>query len=424
MLNLNNAVGLVNIIFFVIKVLLHHSVKRKDFVVKIIAKKTAASNYKKGYPILSSNLINYDYQHEDQGKIVQLLDDKGHFIANAYIGLENKGLGWVFSTNKSQMLDNAFISKKLNAAITKRTNFFNDTLTNAFRLFNGYGDGIGGITVDYYAGYLLINWYNEGIYKYRDLFIQNLIFLVEPKGIYQKFRFKQENYLADDEHIYGQKTPESFFILENGIKYCVDFEDGNMVGIFLDQRHVRKMLTSNFSQGKTVLNTFSYTGAFSIAALAGSAKSTTSVDLAKRSLPKTTDNLKINNFATDQEEIIVEDVFNYFKYALRKEHVFDIAILDPPSFAKSKKRSFSVLKDYSDIVQMITPLVAKNGYIIASTNNSQLPLEKFKYMVEKGIVDHNRSFEIKQIFRLPPDFSVNSAYPQGNYLKVILLKLD
>ncbi len=391
---------------------------------KIIIKKATIDKYKKGYPILSSNFINYSYKNEDQGKIVDLVDYKKNFIAKAYLGKQNKGLGWVFSHKQNATLDNNFIKHKITKAISLRSNLFNDCLTNAFRLFNSYGDGIGGITIDYFAGFLVINWYNKGILKYKDMIIQNLINSGKAKGIYQKFKFRHENTKEYINHIYGEKTPHSFFILENGVKYSINFEDGDMVGIFLDQREVRNLLTSNFSQEKTILNTFSYTGAFSIAGLAGLAKSTTSVDLAKRSLPKTLDNLKLNNFPIEQQEVIVEDVFNYFKYALRKKLLFDILILDPPSFAKSKKRNFSVLNDYSALVQMITPLVAKNGYIIASTNNSQLPLGKFKEMVENGIAYHNRHFEIKQIFRLPQDFSVNPAYPQGNYLKVLLLKLD
>ncbi len=391
---------------------------------KIIIKKTAIDKYKKGYPILSSNYINYSYKNEDQGKIVDLVDYNENFIAKAYLGKQNKGLGWVFSNKQNTSLDNSFFKDKIEKAISLRSKLFKDCHTNAFRLFNSFGDGIGGITIDYYAGFLVINWYNKGILKYKDLIIQNLLNSGKAKGIYQKFKFKHENTKEYVNHIYGKKAPQSFFILENGVKYCINFEDGEMVGIFLDQREVRKLLTSSFSQEKSVLNTFSYTGAFSIAGLAGSAKSTTSVDLAKRSLLKTLDNLKINNLTTDQQEIIVEDVFNYFKYALRKKLLFDILILDPPSFAKSKKRSFSVLNDYSALVQMIIPLVAKSGYIIASTNNSQLPLDKFKDMVEKGIASHNRPFEIKQIFRLPQDFSVNPVYPQGNYLKVLLLKLD
>ena len=114
-----------------------------------------------------------------------------------------------------------------------------------------------------------------------------------------------------------------------------------MFGVFLDQRNVRKVIRDKYAEGKSVLNTFSYTGAFSIAAALGGASKTTSVDLANRSKSKTIEQFSVNGIDYDAHDIIVEDVFNYFKYAVRKQLSFDMVILDPPSFARSKKHTFS-----------------------------------------------------------------------------------
>lgn len=390
----------------------------------ILIDKDFVEKYKKGYPILSSDFIDYKYNSDDEGKTVKLLDDKHKYIATAYLGKQNKGLGWVFSKNRRELFDSSFIQGKIKQALAEREVFFNDNSTNAFRLFNSYGDGIGGLTIDYYDGFLLIYWYNKGIFKFADSVINTLISELQPRGIYQKIKFdytKEESY---ENHIYGEKASESFYILENRAKYCVDFDDGDMVGIFLDQRDVRKLLTGNFSKDKTLLNTFSYTGAFSVASLVGLSGETTSVDLAKRSLPRTIANLEVNDFKVKDQKIVVEDVFNFFKYAFRKELVYDIVILDPPSFAKSKKRSFSVLKDYSELVNSIVPLVKEKGYIFASTNNSKLSIVNFKRMLIKGLDDSQRKYKLQKIFRLPADFKVDDSYKEENYLKVVLIKLD
>src|SRR5690606_9383885 len=124
-----------------------------------------------------------------------------------------------------------------------------------------------------------------------------------------------------------------------------------MVGVFLDQREVRKTIKDRYAKGKNMLNTFSYTGMFSVFATLGGANKTTSVDLANRSKGKTIEQFAINGIDFEAQDIIVEDVFHYFKYAARKQLTFDLVILDPPSFARSKKHTFSANKDYKDLLK-------------------------------------------------------------------------
>ncbi|MCY8252114.1 class I SAM-dependent methyltransferase, partial [Bacillus inaquosorum] len=159
-------------------------------------------------------------------------------------------------------------------------------------------------------------------------------------------------------------------ILENGIQYAVDLNEGAMTGIFLDQRHVRKVIRDRYAKGKTVLNTFSYTGAFSVAAALGGAEKTTSVDVANRSLAKTIEQFSVNKLDYEAHDIKVMDVFNYFSYAAKKDLRFDLIILDPPSFARTKKRTFSAAKDYKNLLKETIAITADKGIIVASTNSS------------------------------------------------------
>ena len=163
--------------------------------------------------------------------------------------------------------------------------------------------------------------------------------IVAYKGIYQKKRFDAKGqYLDDtDDFICGEKAPEPLIVKENGANFAIYLDDGAMVGVFLDQRDVRKTIRDTYAKEKTVLNTFSYTGAFSVFAALGEAKKTTSVDLANRSRTKTEEQFTVNNIDADAQDIIVEDVFNYFKYAVRKKLSFDLVVLDPPSFAQGQK---------------------------------------------------------------------------------------
>src|SRR5699024_1448030 len=151
--------------------------------------------------------------------------------------------------------------------------------------------------------------------------------------------------------------------------YAVHLNDGAMCGIFLDQRDVRKVIRDTYAKDKQVLNTFSYTGAFSVAASLGGATQTTSVDLAKRSLQKTMQQLSLNGIDIDALHIHVMAVFEYYKYARRKTLLYYIVILEPPSFARTKKYSCSVTKHYPKLVTDALSVTASNGIIVASTNN-------------------------------------------------------
>ena len=144
-------------------------------------------------------------------------------------------------SNEKAKMDFNFFKDKLNKAITVRKKFFDSKKTTGFRVFNGEGDGIGGLTIDYFDGYYLINWYNSGIYYYKEKIISSLMNLVECKGIYEKRRFETGGkYMEGNDFVCGMEAESPLIILENNIKYSIYLNDGPMVGIFLDQRKCKK----------------------------------------------------------------------------------------------------------------------------------------------------------------------------------------
>ncbi len=154
-------------------------------------------------------------------------------------------------------------------------------------------------------------------------------------------------------------------------------------------------------QGKKVLNLFSYTGAFSVAAALGGASQTTSVDLANRSRAKTEEQFLMNSIPLEQQNIVVMDAFRYFSYAKKKELEFDLIVLDPPSFARSKKRTFSAAKDYKALVKEAIPVTAQNGVIIASTNAANVSLKQFKRMIELAFKEENKAYKLLEEYGVP-----------------------
>jgi len=381
------------------------------------------SKYKEGYPLLNGDNILDINNIKTEGTIIKLIDLKKKFIAKGYFGKQNKGLGWVLSYKENEKFDKEFFKTKIELALKKRKPFFDSPDTTAFRVFNGTGDDIGGLTIDYYDGFYCITWYSLGIYTFKEAIIEALKEATEYKGIYQKKRFADNGqYLEDKDFICGEIAPEPLIIKENGVNFAIYLDDGPMVGVFLDQKDVRKTIQDKYAKGKTVLNTFSYTGAFSVYAALGGAKKTTSVDLANRSLSKTQEQFTINNIDPETQEIIVQDVFEYFKYAVRKGFKFDIVIADPPSFARSKKITFSVSKDYTNLLEQLIAITNKNGVIVASTNYANLSIVRFKEFIDKAFKRMKCSYKIEETFHLPKDFAVSDRFYEDDYLKVVFIR--
>lgn len=388
----------------------------------------STKKYKAGYPLLTKDALNGDCEIEE-GKLVHIYADG--FVGSAVLGAESKGIGWIISNEKVDKIDLEYIEKLVDKAIAIRlankkfailgSAEYNSN-TNAVRIFNGIGDGFGGVTMDYYDKNCVITFYSKGSYKYKDLFVKALE-KYELTGIYQKRRFSDVgNYIEGDDFIEGEEI-SPVIVKEYDLKFPIYMNEGAMVGVFLDQREVRRRITSSYSRDKTVLNTFSYTGAFSLAAAIGGATKTTSVDLAKRSFDKTRKMFEINKIDYRKHNIHVMDVFEYFKYAEKKNLKFDLVILDPPSFARSKKYSFSASKDYPSLIEKAIKITNDDGVIVASTNCANFDMKKFKKFVAEAFKNANKKYEILEQYTLPEDFTMHRTYAEGNYLKVLIIKI-
>ncbi len=384
---------------------------------RIRVNKRVEKKLAKGLVLLeASDLENVNLKDQE----VEVHSQDGNFLGTAYLSQQNKGLGWFVSTDKVTF-NQAFFEMLFRQAKEKRKAYYQDDLTTAFRLFNQEGDGFGGLTVDLYGEYAVFSWYNSYVYQIRQT-ISEAFRQVFPEvlGAYEKIRFKGLDY--ESAHVYGQEAPEFFTVLENGVLYQVFMNDGLMTGIFLDQHEVRGSLVDGLAMGKSLLNMFSYTAAFSVAAAMGGASQTTSVDLAKRSRELSQAHFQANGISTDDHRFIVMDVFEYFKYAKRKGLTYDVIVLDPPSFARNKKQTFSVAKDYHKLISQSLEILNPGGIIIASTNAANVSRQKFTEQIDKGFA--GRSYQILNKYGLSADFAYNKKDESSNYLKVISMKVS
>lgn len=351
---------------------------------------------------------------------VQLLSGDGQSLGVGYLSEQNKGIGW-FISQEVVDFDQTFFQERFIKAKQYRRSYYADASTTAFRLFNQEGDGFGGFTVDLYGEFVVFSWYNPFVFQIKETILTAFQEVFpEVRGGYEKIRFKGLDY--ESAHLYGEEAPQEFLILENGVSYQVFLNDGLMTGIFLDQHEVRGSLVEGLAAGKSLLNMFSYTAAFSVAAAMGGAVETTSVDLAKRSRELSEAHFVANGLALDAHRFVVMDVFDYYKYAKRHDLSYDVIVLDPPSFARNKKRTFSVAKDYHRLVSEALEILNPGGTLILSTNAANVTKEKFKKQIEKGF--QGRKHRYLAEYGLPGDFRWKKKEESSNYLKVFTIKVD
>lgn len=368
-----------------------------------------------------------NFMHENKlkqvsdGTQMDLFTSDHTFVAKALFSRQNKGIGWVFTRDEAEQFDEEWIESSIRAALLLRQDLFNEINTTAFRLINGEGDGLAGLTVDWYDQYVQFNWYSKGIYSFRQAILDELIHqLPHIKAVYETKRFKVE---ADEEAIeltYGQEAPQPLIIKENAVEYAVYLGSDWMTGIFLDQREVRQYIKTQ-SQSLRVLNLFSYTAAFSVAAAVGGAEQTVSVDVAKRSLEKSQEQFQLNGIEAvqPQHEIRVMDVFDYIQYAKRHELQFDLIVCDPPSFARTKKTQFKVENDYKNLAKDLFALTKPGGLCILSTNHSTYFKNSFQQDINRAIEENKMNIQLIQQFGLPEDFPT-TADLESQYLKVFV----
>ncbi|ARJ51519.1 class I SAM-dependent rRNA methyltransferase [Staphylococcus lutrae] len=385
-----------------------------------ILNKGKEEKYFNQYPLIEEADL---FQQDDleEGDLFKLLTSTHRYVATCYVGRQHKGLGWVLTYREDEEINRTYFETRFAEAREVREYFYHIDGTNAFRIFNGEGDGIGGLTIDNYHGHLLIQWYSEGIYHYRPYIIDAIKKVFHYDSVYEKTRFKHQS--IEGGFVAGQAPEFPIVIEENHTFYNVHLDDGPMTGIFLDQKDVRKKLRDYYSEGRKVLNLFSYTGAFSVIAATGGAQ-TTSVDLANRSRQYTEENFGLNGIAPQSHAIFVMDTFDFYKYAQRHQLRYDTIVIDPPSFARNKKKVFSVTKDYHHLIEGALKILTRGGTLVLSTNHSTYTLKAFKNMVKHTIEQQGYTYQMKEVMGLPKDFKTHAAYKPSKYLKVVFVTIE
>jgi 23S rRNA (cytosine1962-C5)-methyltransferase len=262
--------------------------------------------------------------------------------------------------------------------------------TNAVRLFDGSGDGLPGLSIDDFAG----RWIVQTLVECEP----TLDPAVGYRSLYWKPLLKTAK--TSPKHLGGEPIQEPFCVLESGLTFEIDFRSGYSPGLFLDQRNNRKKLCS-LANGATLLNTFSYTCAFGVAAAMGGA-STVNLDLSRHYLAWGKRNYEINRISLHDHDFIYGDVFDWLRRFQRRGRKFDIIVLDPPTFSRDRKsKVFRIQDDYGDLADLAAKCLNRDGMLFCSTNFRGMTFNEFLRILRTAV---DRPFKAVA-GSMPPDFT-------------------
>lgn len=318
-----------------------------------------------------------------------------------------------------------FWEQKLSKALTVRQSAgLPTTATNAFRLIHGEGDGLPGLIIDYYDGAVVMQAHDAGMHLDRKDIASALQNVLGDslRSIYYKSQGTLPGKLRDvlqDEYLYGMGSVPHV-VLENDNKFLIDWEEGQKTGFFLDQRENRKLL-GDFSKGKKVLNTFCYTGGFSIYALGAGAALVHSVDASEKAINLTRKNIALNGFDPELHTCFAEDTFDFLK---DKQDVYDVIILDPPAFAKHRDARHQAVKGYQRLNTEAMKTIKPGGVIFTFSCSQVVDRQLFYDTVVSAAIQAGRQIKVLHHLSQPADHPVSIFHPEGEYLKGLVLYVE
>ncbi len=389
---------------------------------KIIIRKGKEIIIKRKHPWIFSGAI---YQKPDDlvdGDLVEVVDFKDQWLA---MGHYNNGsiAVRVISFVQEDATKLAFWIKKIKNAYEMRLNLgvFNKN-TNAYRLIHAEGDGLPGLIVDIYGGNAVIQCHSIGMYLQRDLISKAIqkVLGKELKSIYNKSKNVLPRDMANDlsdGYLFGKG--ESVIINENNNRFIIDWEGGQKTGFFLDQRENRQLL-AHYSQGKTVLNAFCYTGGFSIYALNAGAKAVTSIDISETAMQLVDENVGLNK----QKDHHISITANVMEYLKTSEENYDIVVVDPPAFAKTRRKSHNAVQAYKRLNKMAMQKVKSGGMLFTFSCSQVISRELFYHTIVSAAMESNRTVRVVHHLSQGPDHPVSAFHPEGSYLKGLVLVVD
>ena len=364
--------------------------------------------------IFSGAIATASAQPED-GDVVTVVDSRGAFLGRGHF--QNGSISVRILSFTDTPVNKHFWSNRIAAAFEQRkTMGFPGKNTNCFRLIHGEGDGLPGLIIDIYAQVAVVQCHSVGMYRSRAMISEAL--MQHGKGILEAVFDKSAESLGLSEgngFLYG--NTEAVEVLENGYCFKIDFERGQKTGFFLDQRDNRDLL-AKYSNGKRVLNTFCYTGGFSVYALGAGAKLVHSVDASKKAIDLCNLNVELNPAFEGEHLAFTADVPEWLKTCTDK---YDVIILDPPAFAKHQEARHRAVQAYKRLNLAAMKAIDSGGILFTFSCSQVVDRDLFRHTITAASIESGRRISVLHQLTQPADHPVSIYHPEGEYLKGLVL---
>ncbi len=381
------------------------------------------------HPWVYSNAVDRFEGKVYPGSTVHVLDHQGKFVAKGLYSPSSQIRVRILTWDESEPIDHAFFKRRIAKAIDHRQQWVKNT--NAIRLIFGESDGLPGLVVDQYDNTLVCQFLFVGMEHWKEAIVNALVKqtgcvrVVERSDAAVRSREGLEPYIGA---LYGELPTEPVLVDECGVKYTVDVLKGHKTGFYIDQRDSRELL-GQLSHGKEVLNVFCYTGGFSLAALRGGATHVTSVDSSGEALAMAQRQMAVNQFSEDRATWIDADAFEVLTQLRKEGRQFDVVVLDPPKFAPSSHHLDKALRAYKEINRAGMQLLKPGGLLFTFSCSGAVDtalFEKTIAMAGAEAMTHgsDKSLDFRIIQRLSSgaDHPLLTSFPEGDYLKGLLLQ--
>lgn len=375
------------------------------------------------HPWIFSGALHNVPTSVQEGEIVKLFDADKNFIA--YGHYQKSSLAIRIFTFIEEEINDAFWQQKLQLAIDIRTKLglLDSEHTNCCRLVHGEGDDLPGLIVDYYNGVAVIQCHSVGMYLIKNTLSKALQNILQEKlvAVYDKSEgtipFKG-GVTATNEFLFGNQA--IIDVKENDIKFSIDIIEGQKTGFFIDQRENRE-LVAKYAKGKNVLNTFCYSGGFSLYASQAKASLVHSVDSSAKAIALTDKNYALNFSNEINHQSFTEDVMDYLNGMTEK---YDLIILDPPAYAKHNNVLDHALKGYTRLNKKAMEKISQGGILFTFSCSQVVSKDDFKRAVFTAALQSGRNVKILHQLHQPADHPISIFHPEGEYLKGLVLFVE
>lgn len=394
--------------------------------------KKAEAAIKRGHPWIYDTEIKSVDGEWTNGCLTDVVSEKGSYLGTGFVSEKSKIRIRLLSNNANDKFDAAFFKRRLKYALDYRKTVMGGDYS-ACRLIFGEADGLPGLTVDRYEKLLVTQVLSYGMDKIKDIIYRSLYELMAEDGI-KIDGIYERNDVAIREleglEVYKGWYENDFIspadsvlteIVENGIKYEVDVENGQKTGFFLDQKYNR-LAVAKIAKGKTVLDCFTHTGSFALNAAMGGAKRVTAVDVSETAIAKAKENAEKNGL-TDRMDFLCTNVFDLLPELCKGKSEYDMIILDPPAFTKNRKTISDAERGYKEINYRAMKLLPRGGYLATCSCSHFMDNSLFVKMLMSAASDAGVSLKLIEARRQSPDHPTMLNIPETDYLKFYLFQI-